>query len=129
MPAALRMLVPVLVLVLQAGVALAQDSLVGTWRGVMMTPWGQPMGTETIFFPDGTYSTASRMENLQTRHWGRYEIVQNWVHFYIQGAVPREFCGTQRCTPLAWPNSETWALTRFDGNVLETSNGRMERVR
>lgn len=129
MPVALRMVAFALALALLAGVAWAQEGLAGTWRGVMMTPWGQPMGTETIFFPNGTYSTASWMGNLRTRHWGRYEVVKNWVHFYLQGAEPREFCGPQRCTPLAWPYSETWVLTRFDGNVLETSNGRMERVR
>lgn len=111
------------------GAALAQGALAGHWRGVMMTPWGQPMGTETIFFPNGTYTTHSWMGDLQTRHWGHYEVVQNWIHFRLEGAEPREHCGPQRCTPLAWPRSETWTVTRFDGEVLETPNGRMQRVR
>ena len=120
-----------LVVLLLATPAAAQQNaqgITGTWRGAMAMPWGQMMAVEVIFLPNGTYTSAAAAGNLMTRHWGRYEVVQNWIHFYIQGAAPREFCGPQRCTPLAWPNSETWVLTAYDGRVMQTSNGRLERV-
>ncbi len=108
--------------------AAAQQGITGVWRGTAMAPWGQPMAMEVIFMPNGTYTAAAQSGTLMTRHWGRFEVVQNWIHFYIQGAAPREYCGPQRCIPLAWPNSETWVVTGYDGRVLTTSNARMERV-
>ena len=108
---------------------LRDGGLIGQWQGVMITPFGTGMQTEAIFMPNGDYSIASRMGTLATRHWGRYEIVENWIHFRLHGAEPREYCAHLGCTRLAWPRSETWHVTRFDGRVLETVNGRLVRVR
>ena len=95
----------------------------------MITPIGTGMQTEAIFMPNGDYTITSRMGTLFTRHWGRYEVVQNWIHFRLHGAEPREHCAHLGCTRLAWPQSETWQVTHFDGRVLETVNGRLVRVR
>lgn len=116
-------------LLCQASVAAAFENLPGVWRGVMVTPWGQGMAVEVIFFPNGTYSSAADMGGLMGRHWGRYEVLQNWIHFRLEGAEPRERCGPTRCTRLHWPATETWVVTRYDGTVIETANGRLMRVR
>ncbi len=115
-----------------AGSARAQlrdGGLIGRWQGVMITPIGTGMQTEAIFMPNGDYTISSRMGTLFTRHWGRYEIVQDWIHFRLHGAEPREYCAHLGCTRLTWPQTETWHVTRFDGRVLETMNGRLVRVR
>ena len=79
--------------------------------------------------PEGQYRLASRMGTLATRLWGRFEVAQNWIHFRLCGAEPREYCAHLGCTQLAWPQSETWQVTRYDGRVLETANGRLVRAR
>jgi hypothetical protein len=109
------------------GTALAQD-LTGLWRGVMATPWGQSMATEVIFFRNGTYTAAAQMGTLQTRHWGNYRFGGNWIHFDLHGWQPRQHCAHLGCVTLAWPNSETWHLTYFDGRLLRTPNGVLQRV-
>lgn len=123
-----RTLSSAVILAILVALPAAAQQLTGTWRGMMATPWGQVMGTEVIFFPNGTYTSVAVMGTLMTRHWGRYQVVQNWIHFDLQGAEPREYCGPQRCIPLAWPQSETWVITAFDGRTLQTANGRLERV-
>lgn len=110
-----------------AGAAVAQQ-ISGVWQGYMAAPWGQHMSTQVIFFPNGTYAAAASMGTLSTRHWGQYRFGGNWIHFDLQGWEPREYCTHLGCTQLAWPNSETWQLTYFDGRVLRTPNGELRRT-
>ena len=99
------------------------QNVTGVWRGVEASPAG-PMGVEVIFFPNGTYSRAHKLGMLMTRDSGRFEVVQNWIHFTLQNWAPTEYQGQ----PLAWPTSDTWLVTNYDGRVLETANLRVERV-
>lgn len=116
-------------LLLAAGHAAAQDGLVGTWRGHAVNAFGQQMPTEVIFMPNGTYTAAAQTGNAMTRHWGRYEVAGNQIRLFLQGAEPRQFCGPVGCSRIAWPDTETWTVTRFDGRTLETPAGRLQRVR
>ncbi len=109
--------------------ASAAQQLFGVWQGFMATPWGQQMAMEVVFFPNGNYTNAAHMGNLATRHWGDYQFGENWIHFNLHGWAPREYCAGTHCVRLAWPNSETWQLTYFDGRVLRTRNGELRRVR
>ena len=97
--------------------------ITGVWRGVEVTPLG-PSDVEVIFFPNGTYSRAHVLGDMMTRDTGRYEIVENWIHFYLQNWSPTEYRGQ----PLSWPTSDTWVVTRYDGGVLETANIHVERA-
>jgi hypothetical protein len=110
--------------VIASGPALAQDErLIGVWRGTETSLLGA-MATEAIFFPNGTYSRAHVLGSLMTRDTGTYQIVQNWIHFNLENWGPTEYMGQ----PLTWPTSDTWVVTYFDGNVLETENIHLERV-
>ena len=103
----------------------AQDlaNLRGVWRGTEMTILG-PTAAEVIFFPNGTYSRSHVLGSLMTRDSGRYEVVRNWVHFYLEDWGPTEYLGQ----PLTWPTSDTWVVTRFDGRMLDTENIHLMRV-
>jgi hypothetical protein len=125
-----RLLVALIVLAALAsgwslGSASAQNltQLTGVWRGAELTPLGLS-SIEVIFFPNGTYSRSHVLGVLMTRDAGRYEVVSNWVHFYLQEWAPTEYLGR----PLTWPTSDTWIVTRFDGQVLETSNIHVTRT-
>ena len=109
------------------GDAIAQQ-LSGVWQGYMAAPWGQRMATQVIFFPNGTYTAAANTGALATRHWGSYRFGGNWIHFDLQGWEPRQYCAHLGCVTLAWPNSETWHLTYFNGRVLRTPNGELYRT-
>ena len=108
-----------------AGAVGAQElaHLRGVWRGTELTLLG-PTAAEVIFFPNGTYSRSHVLGSLMTRDSGRYEVVRNWVHFYLEDWGPTEYLGQ----PLTWPTSDTWVVTRFDGRVLETANIHLMRV-
>ena len=110
-----------------AGAGVAQQ-LSGVWQGYMAAPWGQRMATQVIFFPNGTYTVAANIGALATRHWGSYRFGGNWIHFDLQGWAPRQYCAHLGCVTLAWPNSETWNLTYFNGRVLRTPNGELHRT-
>ena len=111
-----------------AGRAWAQDGFVGTWRGHAVNAFGQQMPTEVIFMPNGTYTAAAQTGSAMTRHWGRYEVAGNQIRLFLHGAEPRQFCGPVGCTRIAWPETETWTVTRFDGRTLETPTGRLQRM-
>lgn len=111
--------------VVGSGLARAQDlaGLTGVWRGTEVTPVG-PSAVEAIFFPNGTYSRTHVLGTLRTHDSGHYEVVRNWVHFYLRDWGPTHYLGR----PLSWPTSDTWIVTRFDGRTLETANIRLRRI-
>ncbi|MEJ1160445.1 hypothetical protein [Prosthecomicrobium sp. N25] len=127
MLASLMKALVVLVFLLVSRAASAEE-LTGIWRGIMMTPWGQAMNIEVIFMPNAHYTSAASMNELMTRHWGHYSVGQNWIHFDLQGWNPTEYCVPAGCTRLAWPQSETWSIVYFDGQILRTPNGELHRA-
>ena len=107
------------------GIVRAQElsELSGVWQGAELTPLGLS-SVEVVFFPNGTYSRSHSLGTLMTYDSGQFEVVSNWVHFYLQKWAPTEYLGR----PMTWPTSDTWIVTRFNGRILETASVHVVRV-
>ncbi len=103
---------------------LSRELLVGTWRGEEQGALGV-MSLEVIFFPNGTYRRSHRLNDLMTFDTGSYTIVQNWIHFKLEGYGPRIYKGQ----PMQWPESDTWVVNQLDSRTLVASVGGINNVR
>lgn len=97
---------------------LSPQALAGVWRGQEQSPIGT-WAVEVIFFPNGTYSRAAVAGSLMTRDVGTYAIVQNWIHFQLRDYEPKFYMNR----PMSRPMSDTWVVSRFDGQVLQATVG------
>jgi|GEM_PF-1562437 len=119
-----------LVLVLWAGTAVAQDrkDLVGVWRGQVPAAFGLTQ-VELILQENGEYSSATLAQGVMSRHWGQWRLVSGVLRLDIKGAEPREWCGPLGCSPIVWPEGETWPFEMPDPNTLRTASGTLYRAR
>ncbi|MCU4653383.1 hypothetical protein N8I71_11100 [Roseibacterium sp. SDUM158016] len=101
---------------LVAGPAVGQQMLdagrlAGRWQGYETVMGGATIGSEVIFFPNGTYQRLSVLGDLMAMQWGNWEVAQNWLHFYPTDYEPKTYLGRA----MAPPPSETWIVDYFDG--------------
>lgn len=111
-----------------AGGASAQQALdpaqiVGVWQGHEVAG-GYSIGTEAIFFPNGTYRKTSVIGALMAYQSGNWAVAQNWLHLYPLDYGPRTYQGKA----MHPPPSETWIVGYFDGTNLHATIGATSEI-
>jgi hypothetical protein len=88
-----------------------------------------PVHSELLLEADGHYHHA--MLGAVQSHWGAWALEdregQSVLQLELHGAQPVTFPGPFGGVPVAWPNSETWAVTAVAPNEIDFFHGRMVR--
>jgi hypothetical protein len=101
-----------------AQTALSPAALIGKWQGVERAGPIVIAG-EVLFFANGTYQRHHVAGPLQTLDSGSFQVVQNWIHFYVMDYAPKTY-GGKRMAP---PPSDTWVVNGFNGAALNATIG------
>lgn len=114
----------VLVLLALGGPALARTpSLVGVWRAVVPDAYGAPAAVELVF-TGNTYSQTTQSAAQRVYMAGTYQTTSaGLLRWTIRQAFPREQCSTVGCSPIYWPDAESYTFAlRGDTLVMNHSS-------
>ncbi|MEX2458533.1 MAG: hypothetical protein WD770_06065 [Actinomycetota bacterium] len=103
------------------GPAVAATGIAGVWHGAYEDPAGGHAEVELILqdslrFSQTTQYTAGTNVYLA----GTYEVFAelSTIRTKIEDAFPTEFCGTTGCTPIRYPDGESFRFVQPEANTL-----------
>jgi hypothetical protein len=99
------------------------QSVVGTWRSQIQTPYGILYG-ETILMPNGRFSKTARLNDMSTLDLGTYQVGSGYIHFTITDHEPKVYRGKV----MTWVKSET-TFFQFVGQNRMICNDRITGTR